>query len=205
MSNEPQPDAGPVRPGKLVVISGPSGAGKSTLVRELLARCPLPLELSVSCTTRPQRPGETDGVHYHFLTDEEFNARRNRGEFLEAIEVFGRGHWYGTLKQTVTSGLQGGKWIILEIDVDGAEKVLEVYPDALTLFIHPGSLAELERRLRGRGTESEAAITRRLTVARRELDAADRYQKVVINESIPQAVDAICQWLMQAEKERDVR
>ena len=105
--------------GKLVILSGPSGAGKSTVVRELLATCPLPLELSVSATTRLPRAGERDGVDYHFLSREEFALRRERGEFLECKEVFGRGDWYGTLAAPVTAGLRAGKWVLLEIDVEG--------------------------------------------------------------------------------------
>src|SRR5687767_7450301 len=106
--------------GKLAIISGPSGAGKSTVVKQLLATCPLPLELSVSATTRDPRPGEQAGIDYHFLTREEFARRRAAGEFLECKEVFGRGDWYGTLHNVVTAGLAAGKWVILEIDVEGA-------------------------------------------------------------------------------------
>jgi len=106
--------------GKLIIISGPSGSGKSTIVAKLLETCPLPLELSVSATTRPPRPGEVHGKHYWFLSPEEFQEKRVRGEFLECKEVFGRGFWYGTLKEAVSSGLSGGKWVILEIDVQGA-------------------------------------------------------------------------------------
>ena len=113
-----------VTEGKLIVISGPSGVGKSTVVRQLLEQCELPLELSVSATTREPRAGEQDGVQYHFLPKTEFQQRRENGEFLECMEVFGRGHWYGTLQETVTTGLKQGKWVILEIDVDGAMKVL---------------------------------------------------------------------------------
>ena len=110
---------------------------------------------------RPVRPGRTkqDGRDYHFLSPEEFARRREAGEFLECCEVFGRGYWYGTLKSEVTPRLAAGKWVVLEIDVQGTLAVLEQYPDALTIFIRPESLEELERRLRGRGTESEEAVS----------------------------------------------
>jgi guanylate kinase len=178
-------------PGQLVVISGPSGVGKSTVVREVLARFGGRLRLSISATTRSPRPGEQDGVDYHFLTDEQFASRRESGEFLECIEVFGRGHWYGTLWSEVRSSLEAGQWVILEIDVEGAQDVLDKFAEAVTIFILPGDLVELERRLRSRGTESEEAIERRLSVARRELQLADRYQYQVVNETVAGAVDEI--------------
>jgi guanylate kinase len=187
-------------PGRLVVVSGPSGAGKTTLVAALLARCEVPLAMSVSATTRPPRHGERDGVEYFFLSQEEFAARREAGEFLECCEVFGRGVWYGTLRSEVTPRLAEGKWVLLEIDVQGAREVLRSYPDALTLFVSPGSVVELERRLRGRGTDSQEAIERRLEVARREMAAADQYQFRIVNDSVERAVDEICGILRKAEK-----
>lgn len=185
--------------GKLVIISGPSGVGKTTVLQQLFAKCPLPLQPSVSATTRPQRPGEIEASSYFFLSDEDFQRRRDQGEFLECIEVFGRGHWYGTLKAPVSTGLQEGKWIVLEIDVDGAQEALKHYPDAITIFIHPGSLEELERRLRNRGTETEEALARRLEVARHELEASEAYQYRVINQSVEQTVEEICQLLEALE------
>ncbi len=181
--------------GRLVVISGPSGAGKSTVVRQLLADCPLPLALSVSATTRKPRPGEVEGVNYFFLSQEEFSRRRETGEFLECKEVFGRGDWYGTLQSQVTSGLSAGKWVLLEIDVEGALAVQARHPDVLTIFLHSGSLVELERRLRQRNTETEDSIRRRLEVARRELSFQQRYRYHVINRDVPQAVREICEIL----------
>lgn len=183
-------------PGRLVVVSGPSGAGKSTVVRQLLDTCPLPLQLSVSATTRPPRPGEQDGVDYHFVSHEEFFRRREAGEFLEWKEVFGRGHLYGTLRSETSAGLAAGKWVILEIDVEGALAVLQQHPEAITFFVHPGSMVELERRLRGRGTDSGESMQRRLAVARRELACKDRYRYEVINDSLDRAVREICDILM---------
>ena len=177
--------------GRLIVISGPSGAGKTTVLKRLFACCPK-LESSVSATTRSPRPGEQDGVDYHFLTKEDFAQRKAQGYFLECFEVFGSGHWYGTLWDEVTPRLQAGKWVVLEIDVDGALAVLERFPDAVTIFVQPASLDELERRLRGRGTESEQAVARRLEVARRELSFADRYRFQVTNRSVDKAVEEIC-------------
>lgn len=178
--------------GKLIIISGPSGAGKSTVVQRLLQDCPLPLLLSVSATTRPPRAGELHGRDYWFLAPDEFAAKKEQGEFLECKEVFGRGYWYGTLRETVSTGLEAGKWVILEIDVQGAASVLDTYPDAITAFIHPGSIEELERRLRQRGTESEASLARRLEVAAEELAMKHRYRYEVINRKIEQAVSELC-------------
>jgi guanylate kinase len=178
--------------GRLVIISGPSGAGKSTVVQRLLADCQVPIKLSVSATTRRPRQGEEDGVHYHFLTPEDFHHRRLAGDFLECKEVFGRGDWYGTLRSEVATGYAEGKWVLLEIDVEGALAVLEKEPGATTIFLHPGSLEELERRLRNRGTEDHASITRRLEVARREMANLDKYTHEVINDSVDRAVQEIC-------------
>jgi len=184
-------------PGKLVIISGPSGAGKSTVVGRLLATCDLPLEMSVSATTRPPRTGEIDGRDYHFLSREQFQARRDNQEFLEWKEVFGRGDYYGTLRDAVTAGINAGKWVVLEIDVEGAMTVVESHPDAITIFLHPGSTAELERRLRERGTDSDDAIARRLEVARQEMTFRNRYQHDVQNDAVDQAVRDVCEILHQ--------
>lgn len=178
--------------GRLVVVSGPSGAGKTSVLQRVFGASSLPLVQSVSATTRPPRSGETDGVDYHFLSDEEFQVRRQRGDFLECFEVFGQGHWYGTLESEVTTGLAAGKWVVLEIDVQGALAVMKRFPDAITIFLRPSSRQELERRLRGRGTETEEAIQRRLARADRELAQADRYQYQVINDNMDQAVQELC-------------
>jgi guanylate kinase len=179
---------------RLVVISGPSGAGKSTVVRELLSNCSLPLVLSVSATTRQPRRGEVEGEDYFFLTPEQFAIRRAAGDFLECKEY--AGNWYGTLQSQVTAGLAEGKWVILEIDVEGTLAVLEKHLDALTIFVHSGSVEELERRLRARNTESEEALARRLDTAKRELAQKDRYRYQVINRDVPQAVRDVCEVLL---------
>lgn len=184
--------------GRIVIISGPAGAGKSTIVRRLLTECSVPLALSVSATTRAPRPGERDGIDYHFLSKEEFARRKEAGEFLECMEVFGRGDWYGTLKSEVERGLDEGKWVILEIDVDGAKKALQHYPGAMTIFLHTGTIEELERRLVSRGTESRESINRRLEVARHELEYIKRYRHEVVNITLDQAVDDICHLLVTA-------
>ncbi len=180
----------PSHPGRVIVISGPSGAGKTTLLRQLLSRCDR-LEPSVSATTRSPRPGEIDGRDYHFLSREEFERRRQHGDFLECAEVFGSGDWYGTLASEVAPRLAVGKWVVLEIDVEGTRAIVRQFPDAVTIFVRPETLQELERRLRSRGTESEAAIQRRLAVARNELSFADMYRYQVTNQTVDRAVDEI--------------
>ena len=181
--------------GKLVIISGPSGVGKSTVVKHLLAQCELPLELSVSATTREPRSGETEGENYYFLTLDEFQRRKDAGEFLECFEPYGNGVWYGTLRETVATGLNAGKWVILEIEVNGALEVMKAHPDAVTIFILPPSREHLERQLKNRGTEDEEATRHRLDRANYELSLADRYRHQVINDTVERAVSEICEIL----------
>lgn len=182
-------------PGKLIVISGPSGAGKSTVLKDVFQNCGLPLEWSVSATTRSPRPGEIAGRDYHYLSEEEFRQKREAGEFLECFEVYRRGHWYGTLQSEVAPRLAAGNWVVLEIDVEGTMAVLQHYPDAITIFVKPSSLDELERRLNDRGTESHEEIERRLDVARREMRSVDKYRHVVVNDDVQQAVRQMCEIL----------
>ncbi len=189
------------RPGKLIIISGPSGAGKSTVVDQLLRECSLPLILSVSATTRPPRSGEENGRHYWFLSNEDFQNRRENGEFLECKEVFGRGYWYGTLREAVSTGLKAGKWVILEIDVQGALVVMANHSDAISIFVHPGSMDELEFRLRHRGTETEDAIQRRLEVASVEMSYRTRYRHEVTNRDVSETVRTLCNLLRQYDQE----
>ena len=190
------------KPGKLVIVSGPSGSGKSTVVQRLLVESELPLVLSVSATTRPPRAGEENGRDYVFLSDEEFQSKRKSGEFLECKEVFGRGYWYGTLRNVVSTGLNEGKWVLLEIDVQGALAVLQGYPQAVTIFVHPGSMAELEKRLRNRGTESPESIQRRLDVAAEELALRHHYTHEIINDEIDNTVQQLCKLLVQYQGEK---
>lgn len=183
----------------LVVISGPSGAGKSTVVRELLESCPLPMKLSVSATTRQPRRGEVEGEDYFFLTAEQFASRRAAGDFLECKEY--AGNWYGTLQSQVAAGLANGKWVVLEIDVEGTLAVLEQQPDALTIFVNAESLTELQRRLVARNTESPEALARRLATAEREVAQKHRYRYEVINRDVQQAVREVCEILLKHAKE----
>ena len=176
--------------GRLVVISGPSGVGKSTLLRQLLERLPQ-LVPSVSATTRPPRAGERDGIDYHFLSLDDFERRRETGQFLECCRVYGRQHWYGTLVDEVVPRLAAGQWVVLEIDVEGTLSILSRFPAAETIFVMPPRRDELEHRLRLRGTESAEAMARRLEVAHRELDHADRYRHRVVNDDVTRAVDEV--------------
>jgi guanylate kinase len=170
---------------KVFVITGPSGVGKGTLIRGLLERLPT-LELSVSATTRAPRPGERDGVDYHFITPEEFEARVAAGEFLEHAHY--SGSCYGTLGDEVQRRLGTGHPVVLEIEVQGARQVREAMPEALAVFIAPPSLEVLRARLEKRGTDSAAQVDERLRTAERELAAQPEFAHVVVNDELPQAI-----------------
>jgi guanylate kinase len=182
---------------RIVIVSGPSGAGKTTVMRRVFRQSPVPLAASISATTRPPRPGEVDGKDYHFLTNDDFHSRRQRGDFLESYQVFGKGYWYGTLLSEITAGFQAGKWVVLEIDVQGALAVMERFHDAISIFIRPNSLLEIERRMRDRGTETEPEIQQRLSRAEEELAFARQYRYQVFNDNLEQAVEDICYILTQ--------
>lgn len=172
--------------GKLIVVSGPSGSGKSTLVRELLSAGDFPIEFSVSATSRTPRAGEIDGKHYRFLRRDQFLEMVGRGEFLEHAEVFG--NLYGTPRRPVEKALAEGRWVLLEIDVQGHRQVKNAMPEAVSFFVRTPSLEGYEERLRSRGTETEEAIARRLADVRVELAAAPEYDYQIVNETVPQAV-----------------
>lgn len=180
--------------GQLIIVSGPSGAGKSTVLRKLLRTCPLPLEMSVSVTTRSPRPGEIDGRDYHFVTREQFQHMRSADAFLECKEVFGR-DWYGTPAKSVDAGLASGKWMVLEIDVRGALSVMEKRSGILSFFIHPGSIEELRQRLVSRNTDGEEAVMRRLEVAQEELKAITQYRYEIVNKVVDNSVKDMCEIL----------
>ncbi len=175
-------------PGRLFVVSGPSGAGKGTVVRRALLRRP-DIVLSVSASTRPARPGERSGVDYRFLSEEEFLAMRDRGEFLESAKVYG--HYYGTPRQPVEAALQAGRDVIVELDVQGAQSVRRAVPDAVLIFIEPPSLDELWTRLRGRGTDESATIRARMQAAYEEMKKKGLYDHIVINDDVDEAVEAL--------------
>ncbi len=183
--------------GQLVVLSGPSGVGKSTLLRRLLTDFSS-LIPSISATTRPPRTGEKPGVDYHFLSPEEFETAKKAARFIECCQVYGREYWYGTLEDEVTPRLSHGKWVILEIDVEGTLSILERYPQAVTIFVEPSDPAHLEERLQGRGTESPEAIQRRLEVAHRELRQSGHYRHRVVNDLVEDALANIKTILTEA-------
>lgn len=188
---------------RIIVLSGPSGSGKTTLVRELVTCAEFILVKSVSATTRPPRPTEVHGDDYWFLTDAEFRGKMHNGEFLEHAEVFSSGYLYGTLRSELDRAWEQNGWAFLEIDVQGALKVMQHYPNAVTIFLKTPSSAEFERRLRARGTESESIIQRRLATAERELQLADRYKYVIVNDQLETAVSEICVILKAEEMARN--
>lgn len=174
--------------GKLVILSGPSGTGKTTIVQRLLGAVP-GLVRSVSATTRPPRPGEREGEDYFFLSREAFDRKAREGAFLEHAEVFG--HAYGTPREFVERETAAGRSVILAIDVQGADQIRRRYSPVISIFVLPPSLSELERRLRARGTDAEAAIAGRLAQARAEMARKDQYDFVVVNDDIGVAVRAV--------------
>jgi guanylate kinase len=174
--------------GQLFIVAAPSGAGKTSLVNALVADDPR-LVISVSYTTRAPRPGESDGVHYHFVTPGSFERRRQAGEFLECAEVFG--HWYGTHRQTTEAILDAGQDVILEIDWQGARQVKQTFPDCRSIFILPPSVAALRERLGARAQDSESVIERRMAEARDELSHWDEFDFVVINDDFAEALEEL--------------
>jgi guanylate kinase len=174
--------------GLLIVFSGPSGCGKGTIVSQILAKR-ADTALSVSITTRDPRPGEIDGVHYYFINRERAEEMIRSGEMLEHAEY--NGNYYGTPRAAVEAQLEAGINVILEIEVQGALQVMERVPDHVSVFLAVPSMDELERRLRNRGTETEASVQRRLAAAEFELQHACDYQYLVLNDDISAAVERL--------------
>ena len=177
-----------MRKGLLVVVSGPSGAGKGTICQALLEKTTL--AYSVSATTRKPRAGEVDGESYYFLSVEAFEEMIEKDELLEWAKVYD--NYYGTPLKKVEEKLAAGEDILLEIDTQGAMKVREKFPEGVYIFILPPSLAELERRIRGRDTETEDVLQKRLAAAISEIEAGKCYKYVVTNDEVDGAVDSVC-------------
>ncbi len=192
MSAGEGPDAGhavhrePATAGRVVVLSGPSAVGKSTVVRCLRERIPN-LHFSVSATTRAPRPGEVDGVDYHFVSPARFQQLIDQGELLEWAEIHGGLHRSGTLAQPVRAATASGVPVLIEVDLAGARAVKKAMPEAIAVFLAPPSWADLEARLVGRGTETPEVIRRRLDTARIELAAQDDFDEVVVNSRLESA------------------
>ena len=171
--------------GKLIVITGPSGVGKGTLVKLLLQRHPQ-LRVSTSATTRQPRLGERDGVDYYFLSKEDFETAIHNQELLEWAEY--AGNYYGTPKAEVIEQIEAGNYILLEIELAGARAIASIFPAAKLIFILPPSIAELEQRIRARGTNSEESIIKRLEIARQEIAARDEFDFKIVNDDLEKAI-----------------
>ena len=180
--------------GKLFVITAPSGAGKTSLIDALMKADPR-MKPSISYTTRAPRPGEKDGVDYHFVDDATFLRMRERGEFLESAEV--HGYRYGTSKKVITDALQRGEDLILEIDWQGARQVRALYPACVGIFILPPSVEELERRMRSRGQDADDVIRRRLEAARGEMEHAGEFNYAIINKDFDTALRELAQIILK--------
>ena len=189
------------RPAFPLVLSGPSGAGKTSVASWLLEQCP-DVELSVSCTTRTLRGDEVEGIDYFSISEAEFLGRRDRGEFLEW--AFVHGNLYGTPRTFLERRIREGKIVLLDIDVQGALQIRRSGSDAVLVFLMPPTLAVLEERLRGRHTDSEEVIQRRLAAARREMKTAPAYDYIVVNHEL-EATRAIVQEIVESERHRSRR
>lgn len=187
------------RPGSLFVVAAPSGAGKTSLVRALLADAPL-MQLSVSFTTRTPRPGEVDGRDYFFVDAACFERRREAGEFLEWAEV--HGNYYGTSRQAVMPFLEAGLDVIVDLDVQGAERLMHAFPAAHSIFVLPPSYADLVRRLGGRGLDDPEQVARRLAVSRWEIRRYDSYQYVIVNDDLERASRALAAIVLEKRQRR---
>lgn len=187
-----------MRKGLLILISGPSGTGKGT-VCDLLRQKHPEISYSISATTRQPRPGEQDGINYYFYTKEKFREMIDQGQLLEWAEVYG--NFYGTPKQKVLDRLEAGEDILLEIDTQGALNVMKVIPEGLFIFLLPPSLEELAARLKGRGTETEESLHRRLGAAVDEIKLATKYRYVVVNDKVEDAEETIAN-IIEAEHHR---
>lgn len=174
--------------GQLIVLTGPSGVGKGTLLKILLERYPQ-LHYSVSVTTRSPRPGEINGQNYHFITRDQFEELITQGEFLEWAEF--AGNYYGTLRNTVLHDIQEGKLVVLEIELEGARQIRTAFPNALRIFILPPSFLELEKRIRGRGQDTQEAIASRLNRAKEEIAAAAEFDLKIINDDLETALSEL--------------
>jgi guanylate kinase len=186
--DQSQPPAAQVRTGNLFIVSGPSGAGKGTLVKELVRRVP-DVWVSVSATTRRARPAEREGRDYLFVSDAEFDALVRGNGLLEWAVV--HGDRYGTPRAAVEHEIRKGKQVILEIDPQGAFQVRDLMPDSVLLFILPPSIAELARRLKGRGSETDEQVAVRMRTAERELELVGTYDHVVINDDVSRATEEL--------------
>lgn len=175
--------------GQLIILSGPSGVGKGTIRAKLFEDPSLNLAYSISMTTRKARPGEVDGKDYFFVDQDTFKKKAEAGELLEYAEFVG--NYYGTSKAYVEKLLNQGKNVLLEIEVQGAKQVMEKVPQALTIFLVPPSMEELERRIRGRKTEPEDIVQARLAKADKEMKTKDNYKHVVVNNTVDQAAAEI--------------
>ncbi len=190
------------RKGLLLVVSGPAGVGKGTIDRVLLERN-TNMRLSVSATTRAPRPGEIDGVHYFFISDDKFKEMAEKNEFLEYMHVFNL-HYYGTPRSFVEEEIAMGHDVLLEIDVQGAMRVREAYPSAVLVFIAPPSMGKLKSRLVGRGTETPEVIERRFQTAFSELEYMKNYDYIVVNDVLDVAISHM-EHIVDAEKCRSER
>ena len=176
------------QPGKLIVITGPSGVGKGTIVNLLLQRHSQ-LRVSVSATTRPPRPDETDGVDYYFLSKKDFETAILNQELLEWAEY--AGNYYGTPKEKVIEQIKLGNYIILEIELAGARAIANIFPEALRIFILPPSIEELEQRIRDRGSNSEDSIVKRLKIAKEEIEASGEFDEQIVNDELENAISKL--------------